>query len=116
MLYFQLKVDREDHFYRSGFLHLIICALLRVHSLEFHLKKLDLTDAQKTCKFKGVGRKSRPGSFTQCSRVQIFFFFVERKSWDNSYMLWNKFQDYQVRFTLTYHCLVKRFDDLTRHL
>ena len=57
------------------------------------------------------------GLFKQCSRVQIFLgVFVERNSMDSSYMLWNKFQDYQVRFILTDHCLVKRFDSLTRVL
>ena len=28
-------------------------------------------------------------------------------------MLWNKFQNYLVRFTLTNHVLEERFDDLT---
>ena len=43
----------------------------------------------------------------QCSRVQIFFcFFVERIRIDGSYILWNKFEDYQVKFILTNHFLV----------
>ena len=32
------------------------------------------------------------------SRVQTFCFFVERHSMDGSYLLWNKFQDYQARY------------------
>ena len=39
--------------------------------------------------------------FKQCSCVQIFCFFVERFLMDSSYILWNKFQDYQLRFILT---------------
>ena len=42
----------------------------------------------------------------QCSHFQIFCFFVERNFMDNSYMLWNKFQDYQLKFILTNHFLV----------
>ena len=47
---------------------------------------------------------------------RFFFFFVQQKSKDNSYIIWNRFQDYQVRITLTDHFLVQTFDDLTRHL
>ena len=36
--------------------------------------------------------------FKQCSHVQIFWLFVERNLMDGSYILWNKFQDYQLRF------------------
>ena len=35
---------------------------------------------------------------------------------NSSYMLWNKFLDYQIRFILTDQFLVKRFESLTRHL
>ena len=35
---------------------------------------------------------------------------------DSSYMLWDEFQDYQVRFISTDHFLAKRFDSLTCHL
>ena len=45
------------------------------------------------------------GLFTQCSHVQIFF-LVERNLTDSSYILWNKFQDYQLRFILTNQFLV----------
>ena len=55
-----------------------------------------------------------PGLFKQCSHAQIFF--VERNNRDSSYILWNRFQDYQVNFILTDHFLVKRFDSLTLHL
>ena len=41
------------------------------------------------------------GLSEQCSRVQIFLFFVEWNLMDSSYMLLNKFHDYQLRFILT---------------
>ena len=67
--------------------------------------------------FEGLAVNLVLGLLEQCSCVQIFFcFFVERKSRNNSYLLWNKFRDYQVRFTLTDRVSVERFDDLTRHL
>ena len=72
---------------------------VRVHSL-LNLKRLTVNLVQ--------------GLFKQCSRFQIFYLiFVERKSRDNSDMLWNKSQDYQVRITLTDHFWLKKFDDLT---
>ena len=61
---------------------------------------------KKTSKFEGFHRESRPRPFKQCSRVQIFCFFVGRILMDISYILWNKFQDYQLRFILTNHFLV----------
>ena len=42
----------------------------------------------------------------QCSCFQTFAFCVERILMDGSYILWNKFQDYQLRFILTNHFLV----------
>ena len=62
---------------------------------------------KKPVNLKGLTVNLVQGLFKQCSRIQIIFFafFVERKSRNNSYMLWNKFQDYQVRFTLTDHFL-----------
>ena len=38
-----LKVDREDHFWRPGFLHIIICVFLGYKALTF-VQKLDATD------------------------------------------------------------------------
>ena len=55
---------------------------------------------------KGLTVNLTLGVFKQCSRVQIFYFFVERILKDSSYILWNKFQDYQLRFILTSHFLV----------
>ena len=46
------------------------------------------------------------GLFKQCSRVQNFFAFFGINLMDSSYILWNKFQDYQLRFILTNHFLV----------
>ena len=65
---------------------------------------------------KGLTVNLVQGLFQLPSRVQISLLFLERNSMDSSYMLWNKFQDYQVRLILTDHFLVKRFDSLTRHL
>ena len=43
------------------------------------------------------------GHFKQCSRVEIFLLFVELILMDSFHILWNKFQDYQLRFILTNH-------------
>ena len=55
---------------------------------------------------KGLTVNLVQGLFKQCSRVQIFLLFVERNLMDSSYILWNKFQDYQPRFILTNHFLI----------
>ena len=41
------------------------------------------------------------GHFKQCFCVQNCAYFVELILVDSSYILWNKFQDYQLRFILT---------------
>ena len=47
------------------------------------------------------------GLFKQCSHVQIFFgFFVEQNPMDSTYILWNKFQGYQLRLILKTNFLV----------
>ena len=66
-------------------------------------KKLDVTNVSKTPNFEGFDSKSHSKPFKQCSRVQIFCFFAERSLMHSSYMLWNKFQDYRIRFVLTNH-------------
>ena len=43
------------------------------------------------------------GLFKKCSRFQIFLLFEEQIVMDSSYILSNKFQDYHLRFILTYH-------------
>ena len=84
-----------------------------VQSLEFR-KKSDDTDVTNHRKFEGFDLKSGPKPFLKCSRDQTFCFFVEQNSMDSSYWLWNKSQNYQVRYILTDHFLVrKRFDSLT---
>ena len=51
---------------------------------------------------KGLTVNLVQGLFKQCSRVQIFLLFCRTKPYmDSSYTLWNKFQDYQLRFILT---------------
>ena len=47
---------------------------------------------------------------------RIFCFFVERNLTDSSYILWNKFQDYQLRFILTNHFLVAAWPIISREL
>ena len=42
-LMLSLKVDREDHFYRPGFHHVIRCVFLGYKASNF-VKKLDVTD------------------------------------------------------------------------
>ena len=61
---------------------------------------------KKSQNLKGLIMNLVQGIFKQYSRVQIFFFFVERILMDSSYILWNKFQAYQLRFILTNHFLV----------
>ena len=53
---------------------------------------------------KGLTVNLVQGLFKQCSHVQIFF--VERNFMDSSYILWNKCQDYQLRYILTNHFAV----------
>ena len=36
------------------------------------------------------------GLSKQCSHVQTFCFFAESNLMDSSYVIWNKFQDYQL--------------------
>ena len=62
---------------------------------------------------KGLTVNLVQGLFKQCLHVQIFFRFVERNLMDSSYILWNKFQDYQVRLILTDHFFG---NSLTHHL
>ena len=63
---------------------------------------------------KGLNVNLVLGHFKQCSCIQIFlYFFVKRTLMDSSYILRNKFQDYQVRFILANNFLATA---LTRHL
>ena len=50
---------------------------------------------------KGLTVNLTLGHFKQFSHVQIFCFFVERILMDNSYTLWNNFQEYQFKYILT---------------
>ena len=61
---------------------------------------------KKTQNLKGLTVNLVLGLFKQCSRVQMFLLFVERNLMDNSYILWNEFQDYQLGFILTNRFLV----------
>ena len=61
---------------------------------------------QKVQNLKGLTVNLVQGLFKQCSHVQIFCFFVEQNLMDSSYILWNKFHDYQLRFILTNQFLV----------
>ena len=55
---------------------------------------------EKPLKFKGLTVNLVLGHFQQCSRLQILFFFLELILMGSSYILWNKFQDYQLRLIL----------------
>ena len=63
---------------------------------------------KKTPKFEGFDRESSPRPFLIMFPGSDFFlgFFVERNLIDSSYILWNKFQYYQLRFILINHFLV----------
>ena len=77
--FYYFKVDREDHFWRPGFLHIIICIFLGYKVSNF-VKKLDVTDVLKPKKFEGFDRESPPRPFqTMFSRSDFFAFFVELK-------------------------------------
>ena len=55
---------------------------------------------------KGLTLNIVQGLYKQCSHIQTLCFFVERILMDDYYILWNKFQDYQLRFILTNHCFL----------
>ena len=79
----------------------------KVQSLKFRLKNWMLLMFKKSQNLKGLTVNLVLGLFKQCSHVRIFFcFLVERNLMDSYYILWNKFQDYQLRFILTNHFLV----------
>ena len=60
----------------------------------------------KTPEFEGSDRESGPRPFLTMFSRSDFAFFVERNLMDNCHVLWNKFQDYQLRLILTNHFLV----------
>ena len=70
------------------------------------VRKLNVTDVYKIPKFAGFDRESRPRPFKQYSHVQIYLLFCRTKLMDSSYILWNKFQDYRLRFILSTQFLV----------
>ena len=53
-----VKVDREDHFWRSGFLHIMICFFLGYIASNF-VKNIGWYRCLKTRKFEVFDRKSR---------------------------------------------------------
>ena len=60
-------------------------------------EKLGCYRCLKNPKFEGFDRESRPRPFQTMFHVQIFFcFLVEQNLMDSFYILWNKFQDYQL--------------------
>ena len=63
---------------------------------------------KKTQNLEGLyDRESRSIPFlNNVPAFRLYCFFVERNPMDSSYMLWNKFQDYQLRFILTNRFLV----------
>ena len=89
--------------------------LPRVRSLKFRLKNW-VYRCLKNQNFKGLTVNLVHSLFKQCFHVQILFFFVERNLMGSSYILWNKFQDYQLRFILTNHFLVSAWPVISREL
>ena len=78
----RLKIDCEDHFYHSGFLHLIICVLLGYIASNF-IKKLDLTNVKKNpVNLKGLTINLVQGLSKQFSGIQIFLFLCRTKELD----------------------------------
>ena len=84
----------------------MIMCFPRVQCLKFRPKNWMLPMLKKPQILKGLTVNLVQDLLKQCSHVQIFYFFVERNLMDSSYILWNKFQDYQLRFILTNHFLV----------
>ena len=66
----------------------------RVKGLKFRLKSWMLP-MFKNSKFEGFDRECCRRPF---KTMFLFAFFVERVLMISSHMLWNKFQDYQLRF------------------
>ena len=66
----RFKVDREDHFWHPGFLHIIMC-FPKVQSLKFLLKNLILLIFTKTPNSKGLNIILILGLFEHCSCIQI---------------------------------------------
>ena len=54
------------------------------------------------------------GLLNNVPAFRFLCFFVERNLMDSSYVLWNKFQDYQVKFILIDHFLVKAWPVICR--
>ena len=77
----------------------IFCVFLGQKASNF-VKKWMLPMFEKPLKFKGLTVNLILGHFQQCSHFQIFYFFLELILMDSSYILWNKFQDYQLRLIL----------------
>ena len=64
---------------------------------------------------KGLTVNLVQGLFKQYFHVQIFLlFFVEEHLMDICYILWNKFQGYQLRFILTNNFLVTAWPVICR--
>ena len=59
--FYYFKVDREDHFWRPGFLHIIICVFLGYKVSNF--VKNWVLPMLKRPKFEGLDRESRPRPF-----------------------------------------------------
>ena len=74
-----LKVDREDHFWRPGFLHIIICVFLGYKASNL-VKKIGCYRCLKNLKFEGFDRESLPRPFKTMFPRSEFFAFLWNES------------------------------------
>ena len=72
MMSYIIKVDRDDHFQRPGFLHIILCVFLGYNVSNFFQKNGCYRCLKKSQNLKGLTVKFVQGLFKQCSHVQIF--------------------------------------------
>ena len=72
------KVDREDHFQRPGFLHIIVCVSLGYKVSNF-VKNWVLPTFKKPQNLKGLTMNLVLVLFKQCSHVQICLLFCRTK-------------------------------------
>ena len=79
----EVKVAREDHFQRPGFLYIIICVFLGYKASNFVKKNwMFFPMFKKPQNLKGLTVSLVLGLFKQCSRVQIFLLFCRTNPYE----------------------------------
>ena len=76
----RLKIDREDHFQRPGFLHIIICVFLGYKVANF-VKNWMSPMFKKPQNLKGLTVNLVQGLFRQCSHFFFFAFLLNKTLW-----------------------------------